>query len=80
MVKGYQRYDYSNIVSRPVYDWPNGTRVAEYAVLNNDLPARFRKHHETTQGRRLVAASMQPPVSSCAVTTISTARTASTAA
>jgi len=80
MVKGHQRYDYSNIVSRPVYDWPNGTRVAVYAVLNNDLRARFRKHHATTQGRRLVVASMQPPISSCTVTTISTARTASTAA
>jgi allantoinase len=28
------RYDYSSIVSRPTYEWPNGTRLAAYFALN----------------------------------------------
>ncbi len=28
------RYDYSAIVDRPVYDWPNGRRLAVYLALN----------------------------------------------
>ncbi|MBS34816.1 MAG: polysaccharide deacetylase [Thiotrichales bacterium] len=34
MVNTHSRYDYSSIVSRPVYDWPNGTRLAVYIALN----------------------------------------------
>lgn len=30
----HSRYHYSSIVSRPVYDWPNGTRLAVYVALN----------------------------------------------
>jgi allantoinase len=28
------RYDYSPIVERPVYDWPNGARLAFYVAIN----------------------------------------------
>ncbi|VCU68404.1 Polysaccharide deacetylase [Pigmentiphaga humi] len=31
---GNDRYDYSAIVSRPVYDWPEGKRLAVYFALN----------------------------------------------
>ena len=27
-------YDYSGIRGRPVYDWPNGKRLAVYVALN----------------------------------------------
>jgi len=30
----HKRYDYRPIVGRPVYDWPNGTRLAVYLGLN----------------------------------------------
>lgn len=30
----HPRYDYSAIRSRPVYDWPNGARLAVYIALN----------------------------------------------
>jgi len=33
-IKTHDRYRYSSIVSRPVYDWPNGTRLAVYVALN----------------------------------------------
>lgn len=31
---GNDRYDYSPIVTRPVYDWPEGKRLAVYVALN----------------------------------------------
>ncbi|WP_284944706.1 polysaccharide deacetylase family protein [Acidisoma cladoniae] len=31
---GHGRYDYSAITQRPVYDWPNGRRLAVYIGLN----------------------------------------------
>lgn len=34
MVRTHGRYDYSNITTRPVYDWPNGTRLAVYVAVN----------------------------------------------
>jgi len=34
MLKHHGRYDYSSIVERPVYDWPNGRRLAVYVALN----------------------------------------------
>jgi allantoinase len=34
MIKTHERFDYSSIVSRPVYDWPNGTRLAVYVAIN----------------------------------------------
>lgn len=34
MVRTPGRYRYSNITTRPVYDWPNGTRLAVYVALN----------------------------------------------
>ena len=33
-IKTHTRYDYSSITSRPVYNWPNGTRLAVYVALN----------------------------------------------
>ena len=33
-IQTHTRYDYSSIVSRPVYDWPNATRLAVYVALN----------------------------------------------
>ena len=33
-LRTHDRYEYSSIVSRPVYDWPNGTRLAVYVALN----------------------------------------------
>lgn len=37
MLKRHGRYDYSSIDSRPVYDWPNGTRLAVYVALNVEV-------------------------------------------
>ena len=34
MLPTHGRYEYSNITKRPVYDWPNGTRLAVYIALN----------------------------------------------
>ncbi len=33
-LKHHGRYDYSPITERPVYDWPNGARLAVYIALN----------------------------------------------
>lgn len=33
-LSSHGRYDYQPIVGRPVYDWPNGTRLAVYLGLN----------------------------------------------
>ena len=33
-IQTHSRYRYSSILSRPVYDWPNGTRLAVYVALN----------------------------------------------
>lgn len=37
MLKSHGRYDYSNILSRPIYDWPNGTRLAVYVAINVEV-------------------------------------------
>jgi len=29
-----ERYEYSNITKRAVYDWPNNTRLAVYVAVN----------------------------------------------
>jgi peptidoglycan/xylan/chitin deacetylase (PgdA/CDA1 family) len=34
MLPGHNRYPYSAITERPVYDWPNGQRLAVYIGLN----------------------------------------------
>jgi len=34
LLRQHGRYDYSPIIERPVYDWPNGTRLAVYLALN----------------------------------------------
>ncbi len=34
MIRTHGRYPYSNITARPVYDWPNGTRLAVYVAVN----------------------------------------------
>lgn len=34
MIKHHHRYDYSPITERPVFNWPNGTRLAFYIGLN----------------------------------------------
>jgi allantoinase len=34
MLKRHARYDYSALPSRPVFDWPNGRRLAVYIGLN----------------------------------------------
>ena len=34
MLPGHGRYAYRPIIDRPVYDWPNGTRLAFYVALN----------------------------------------------
>lgn len=34
MTKGHDRYPYSPIDARPLYDWPNGKRLAVYIGLN----------------------------------------------
>ena len=33
-LKHHNRYDYSPIIERPVYDWPGGKRLALYVALN----------------------------------------------
>ena len=37
MLETHGRYDYSSIVSRPVYDWPDGRRLAVYVALNVEV-------------------------------------------
>ena len=37
MLETHGRYDYSSIVSRPVYDWPDGNRLAVYVALNIEV-------------------------------------------
>ncbi|MBT5266196.1 MAG: polysaccharide deacetylase family protein [Rhodospirillaceae bacterium] len=34
MIRSHGRYEYSNIQSRPTYEWPNGTRLAVYVAIN----------------------------------------------
>ncbi|QDP72117.1 hypothetical protein FOG18_05820 [Legionella israelensis] len=34
MLKRHHRYSYSPIIERPVFDWPNHTRLAFYIALN----------------------------------------------
>ena len=34
MIRSHGRYPYSSIATRPVYDWPNGTRLAVYVAVN----------------------------------------------
>ena len=34
MIRTHGRYSYSNITTRPVYDWPNGSRLAVYVAVN----------------------------------------------
>ena len=34
MIRTHGRYPYSNITTRPVYEWPNGTRLAVYIAVN----------------------------------------------
>ena len=34
MVRTHGRYEYSNITTRPAYDWPNGARLAVYVAVN----------------------------------------------
>ena len=34
MIRTHGRYPYSSITTRPVYDWPNGTRLAVYVAVN----------------------------------------------
>ena len=34
MIRTHGRYPYSNITKRPVYDWPNGARLAVYVAVN----------------------------------------------
>jgi peptidoglycan/xylan/chitin deacetylase (PgdA/CDA1 family) len=34
MLRSHGRYPYSAIVRRPVYEWPNGTRLAVYVAVN----------------------------------------------
>jgi peptidoglycan/xylan/chitin deacetylase (PgdA/CDA1 family) len=36
MLEHHDRYDHSSIVDRPVYDWPNGTRLAVYVAMNDE--------------------------------------------
>ena len=33
-LKSHGRFDYSAITARPLYDWPNGTRLAVYLAVN----------------------------------------------
>ncbi len=37
MLKSHQRYAYSPIVERPVFDWPAGRRLAIYAAINIEV-------------------------------------------
>ena len=34
MIKTHGRFEYSSILKRPVYDWPNRTRLAVYVAIN----------------------------------------------
>ena len=34
MIRTHGRYPYSSITARPVYDWPNGARLAVYVAVN----------------------------------------------
>jgi allantoinase len=37
VLRCHDRYAYSPIVDRPVYDWPNGTRLAVYVAINVEV-------------------------------------------
>jgi peptidoglycan/xylan/chitin deacetylase (PgdA/CDA1 family) len=37
MLPTHGRYEHSSIVHRPVYDWPNGTRLAIYIAMNLEV-------------------------------------------
>ncbi|MDE0410564.1 MAG: hypothetical protein OXN81_22185, partial [Alphaproteobacteria bacterium] len=37
MLETHGRYYHSSIVSRPVYDWPDGNRLAVYVALNVEV-------------------------------------------
>lgn len=37
MLRSHDRYAYSPIIDRPVYDWPNGTRLAVYIAINLEV-------------------------------------------
>lgn len=37
MLRSHDRYAYSTIIERPVYDWPNGTRLAVYIAINLEV-------------------------------------------
>ena len=37
MLETHGRYNHSSIVSRPVYDWPDGNRLAVYVALNIEV-------------------------------------------
>ena len=37
MLEAHGRYDHSSIVSRPVYSWPDGNRLAVYVALNVEV-------------------------------------------
>ncbi len=37
MLRSHDRYAYSPIIERPVYDWPNGTRLAVYIAINLEV-------------------------------------------
>jgi hypothetical protein len=37
MLKRHGRYDYSPIAGRPVYDWPDGRRLAMYVAINVEV-------------------------------------------
>ena len=37
MLTAHGRYDHSAIGSRPLYDWPNGTRLAIYFAMNVEV-------------------------------------------
>lgn len=34
MIENHGRFEYSNITTRPVYDWPGGARLAVYVAIN----------------------------------------------
>jgi allantoinase len=37
VLRSHDRYPYSPIVDRPVYEWPNGTRLAVYIAVNVEV-------------------------------------------
>jgi hypothetical protein len=41
-IEHHNRFSYSNILERPRYDWPNGTRLAVFTALNMEV-FRFGK-------------------------------------